>query len=78
MSLENRVEKLERQTGVGVDCPVCDYPTTGNEINYDTGIWMVGDKTDLRFTDPKGVIVGLYAKGKAKQDASGFVVRMAA
>jgi hypothetical protein len=33
-----------------------------------------GDKTDLRFTDPKGVIVGLYAKGSAKTDTSGFVV----
>lgn len=33
-----------------------------------------GDKDDLRFLDPKGVVVGLYAKGKAKKDASGFVV----
>lgn len=33
-----------------------------------------GDETDLRFLDPKGVIVGLYAKGKAKGDHSGFVV----
>ena len=33
-----------------------------------------GDKSDLRFTDPKGVIVGLLAKGKAKKDTSGFVV----
>ena len=33
-----------------------------------------GDETDLRFLDPKGVIVGLYAKGKAKHDKSGFVV----
>lgn len=33
-----------------------------------------GDETDLRFLDPKGVIVGLYAKGKAKVDTSGFVV----
>ena len=33
-----------------------------------------GDATDLRFTDPKGVIVGLYAKGPAKRDCSGFVV----
>ena len=32
-----------------------------------------GDESDLRFLDPKGVIVGLYAKGKAKQDISGFV-----
>lgn len=33
-----------------------------------------GDKDDLRFLDPKGVVVGLYAKGKAKQDTSGFVI----
>jgi hypothetical protein len=33
-----------------------------------------GDKTDLRFTDPQGVVVGLYAKGAAKKDTSGFVV----
>lgn len=33
-----------------------------------------GDETDLRFLDPKGVIVGLYAKGAAKGDHSGFVV----
>ena len=34
-----------------------------------------GDETDLRFLDPKGVIVGLKAKGKAKKDTSGFVVK---
>lgn len=34
-----------------------------------------GDKDDLRFLDPKGVIVGLIAKGKkAKADKSGFVI----
>ena len=33
-----------------------------------------GDDSDLRFLDPKGVVVGLYAKGKAKKDFSGFVV----
>jgi len=32
-----------------------------------------GDKSDLRFLDPKGVIVGLKAKGKAKKDSTGFV-----
>lgn len=32
-----------------------------------------GDDSDLRFLDPKGVVVGLYAKGKAKKDMSGFV-----
>ena len=34
-----------------------------------------GDKNDLRFLDPKGVVIGLYAKGKkARNDTSGFVV----
>ena len=32
-----------------------------------------GDESDLRFLDPKNVVVGLYAKGKAKKDTSGFV-----
>jgi hypothetical protein len=34
------------------------------------------DETDLRFLDPKGVICGLKAKGRAKKDTSGFVRRM--
>lgn len=33
-----------------------------------------GDDTDIRHLDPRGVVVALYAKGKAKQDQSGFVV----
>lgn len=33
-----------------------------------------GDKDDLRFLDERGVIVGLKAKGKARQDDSGFVI----
>jgi hypothetical protein len=35
-----------------------------------------GDKHDLRFLDPKGVIVGLRAKGPARQDQSGFVIHV--
>ena len=34
-----------------------------------------GDETDLRFLDPRGKIIGLYAKGRAKKDQTGFVVR---
>ncbi len=34
-----------------------------------------GDYSDARFLDSKGVVVGLKAKGKAKADESGFVVR---
>jgi len=33
-----------------------------------------GDTTDLRFLDVSGVVVGLYAKGKARTDRTGFVV----
>jgi hypothetical protein len=34
------------------------------------------DETDLRFLDPKGVVAGLKAKGRAKKDYSGFVIRV--
>jgi hypothetical protein len=33
-----------------------------------------GDETDLRFLDKAGVVVGLYAKGRAKANDTGFVV----
>ena len=33
-----------------------------------------GDADDLRFLDPDGVVVSLYAKGRAKKDTSGFVI----
>ena len=36
-----------------------------------------GDDSDLRFLDPKNSIIGLSAKGKAKQDREGFVIRLA-
>lgn len=34
-----------------------------------------GDQSDLRFLDPSEVIVGLKAKGRARHDTTGFVVR---
>ena len=34
------------------------------------------DEHDLRFLDPRGVIAGLKAKGRAKKDTSGFVRRV--
>ena len=33
-----------------------------------------GDDSDIRHLEDKGVVVALYAKGKAKQDMTGFVV----
>jgi hypothetical protein len=40
------------------------------------GKWLPavdGDEHDLRFMDPKGAVVWLKAKGKAKRDKTGFV-----
>ena len=34
------------------------------------------DKSDLRFKDPKNVIAGLYAKGKARKDKTGFMYKV--
>jgi hypothetical protein len=28
----------------------------------------------MRYTDKRGVVIGLVAKGKAKKDTSGFVI----
>ena len=36
-----------------------------------------GDESDIRFMDKPNVIVGLKAKGKARQDTSGFVIQTA-
>lgn len=40
---------------------------------YNGRVVFNGDESDLRFLDPRGVVVGLYAKGRAKKDTSGFV-----
>lgn len=46
-----------------------DIPSTFRGIPV-----VSGDNSDVRHLDDDGVIVGLYAKGKAKLDATGFVV----
>lgn len=56
-------------SGMNVAVVFDKLPETYNGIPV-----VAGDDTDLRFLDPAGVIVGLTAKGKAKQDDSGFVV----
>ena len=39
---------------------------------------MNGDENDLRYMDHDNVIIGLKAKGKARKDNSGFVVKISA
>lgn len=57
------------QLGVNVAMVFDNIPT-----HYKTFKVINGDDHDLRFLDVKqGTIVGLKAKGKAKQDTSGFV-----
>ena len=46
-----------------------DIPNTFKGIRV-----VSGDKSDVRHLDDDGVIVGLYAKGQAKLDNTGFVV----
>ena len=43
---------------------------------YEGAIVVNGDETDLRFLDPRGAVVGLKAKGKARKDESGFVIHV--
>jgi hypothetical protein len=44
--------------------------------SYNGRLVINADETDLRFLDPKGVVAGLKAKGRAKKDYSGFVIRV--
>jgi len=53
---------------------VRSYIDTGFELAGLPVPVIDGDDSDLRFLEPQGVIVGLYAKGRAKTDTSGFVI----
>lgn len=69
---ENNTPEAERALAEGYNVAVVfdTLPETfmGRKV-------VSGDETDLRFLDPSGVVIGLTAKGKAKKDATGFVVR---
>jgi hypothetical protein len=51
----------------------CKHETPDNLEYYGRPV-VSGDHDDLRPLDPRGVIVGLKAKGLARTDASGFVI----
>ena len=61
--------RIALQAGMNVAAVFRDVPET-----YLGRTVINGDETDLRFLDPKGVIVGLKAKGRAKKDTTGFVI----
>lgn len=68
---ESNLEKVKKIVKLGGNVAV----VFGGAIETYLGKKVInGDESDLRFLDPKGVIVGLQAKGKAKNDCSGFVV----
>jgi hypothetical protein len=56
---------------------VAEAIRTGVNANDNVYPAFSGDETDLRFLDPQGVCC-LYAKGKGKQDRTGFVQDLAA
>ncbi|MER8582662.1 hypothetical protein NKG95_28830 [Mesorhizobium sp. M1423] len=80
------VVKTAVETGANIAVVYRNKATRNNVMpsgdafgNIETGFRLYrevidGDETDMRFSDPRGVIVGLYAKGPAKRDTSGFVV----
>jgi hypothetical protein len=55
--------------GIKKTLPMPEYQKVGNNVMP----VFNGDESDLRFLDPDNHIVGLYAKGKAKKDITGFV-----
>ena len=59
------------QAGLNVAAVFDSIPDT-----YNGRAVINADETDLRFLDPKGVVAGLKAKGRAKKDYTGFVIRV--
>jgi hypothetical protein len=62
---------LAMAAGMNVAAVFDRVPDTYNGVNV-----IDADEHDLRFLDPKGVVAGLKAKGRAKKDYSGFVIRL--
>jgi hypothetical protein len=71
-NLQDCLDALQHKTNVAVV-----FSTKRNKPlpAYWHGYKIVdGDLSDLRFADPRGVVIGLRAKGRARQDCTGFVV----
>ena len=69
---------FSRADGNAADVPKAVAQGMNVAVVYDRipeGVFSA-DETDLRFLDPKVGIIGLKAKGRAKKDYSGFVIRL--
>jgi hypothetical protein len=66
------MESLKHGVNVAVVFPSADFPATWQGYQV-----IDGDVNDLRFRDPRGVIVGLKAKGDARKLAVGGFVQIA-
>lgn len=75
LNLEDAIKTLDHKINVAVVFNVHkDKPLPETWRGYKV---INGDETDLRFLDPKGVVVGLHAKGKAKHLVPGGFVQIA-
>ena len=73
-SLDERAESTDRATlALAAGMNVAAVFRKALPSTYLGAPVVVGDESDLRFLDARGVVVGLTAKGKAKSDKSGFV-----
>ena len=66
------IRRVTKKTGVNMAVVFRDKENIPE--TYSGRMVINGDQDDLRFLDPKGVVVALYAKGKAKKDTTGFVI----
>lgn len=64
---------VERALAAGMNVAVVYDKIPDTHMGYKV---FDGDMSDLRFIDPTQTIVGLKAKGKAKKDNTGFVIRL--
>jgi hypothetical protein len=69
---------LEHGVNVAVVFQVSNHHKSGEAMLPLPETWngyqvVDGDLSDIRFRDPRGVVVGLRMKGKATADATGFV-----
>ena len=75
---ESNDEECEKALKLGVNVAAVFSTKKGEMFPKSWKDYFVydGDDTDVRFEDPKGgFVIGLRAKGRAKKDLSGFVIR---